>query len=81
MLFRSVADAFDAMTTSRSYRPALMSESAMETIRSGSGREFDPKCAWAFLREVRRNGSRNVPATAAFGGLVHAEAEAMQWIA
>lgn len=49
-----VADAFDAMTSNRSYRPALTRESAMETIHNGSGREFDPRCVWALLRRLRR---------------------------
>lgn len=51
-----VADAFDAMTTNRSYRPALAVEVAMDTIHSGQGREFEERCVWALLRVVRREG-------------------------
>jgi HD-GYP domain-containing protein (c-di-GMP phosphodiesterase class II) len=49
-----VADAFDAMTTHRSYRPAHTAEAAMAEIQRGSGREFDPRCALALLRILRR---------------------------
>jgi HD-GYP domain-containing protein (c-di-GMP phosphodiesterase class II) len=37
-----VADAFDAMTCDRSYRRAISIESAMQELRSESGRQFDP---------------------------------------
>jgi HD-GYP domain-containing protein (c-di-GMP phosphodiesterase class II) len=49
-----VADAFDAMTTHRSYRPAHTPEAAMAEIQRSSGREFDPRCALALLRILRR---------------------------
>jgi HD-GYP domain-containing protein (c-di-GMP phosphodiesterase class II) len=39
------ADAFDAMTTDRGYRPALTAESAVKIVECGSGCEFDPRCA------------------------------------
>jgi HD-GYP domain-containing protein (c-di-GMP phosphodiesterase class II) len=51
-----VADAFDAMTSHRSYRPAFTAEAAMAEIHRGSGREFDPRCAGALLRVLRRAG-------------------------
>jgi HD-GYP domain-containing protein (c-di-GMP phosphodiesterase class II) len=51
-----VADAFDAMTTHRSYRPAHTAEAAMAEIHRGSGREFDPRCALALLRILGRAG-------------------------
>ncbi|MDQ3889372.1 MAG: diguanylate cyclase [Actinomycetota bacterium] len=37
-----VADAFEAMTTHRSYRRAVSVESAMAELRDGAGRQFDP---------------------------------------
>ncbi len=37
-----VADAFEAMTTHRSYRRAISVESAMAELREGAGRQFDP---------------------------------------
>jgi putative nucleotidyltransferase with HDIG domain len=59
-----VADAFDAMTTNRCYRPALTTESAMDVIHRGSGKEYDPKCAWAFLRVLRRTDQGRLRAPA-----------------
>lgn len=38
----AVADAFDAMTTRRSYREALSSDEAYERIVQGKGSQFDP---------------------------------------
>jgi len=55
-----VADAFDAMTTKRSYRPALTPELAMDTIHAGGGREFDERCVWALLRVLRRGGQQRL---------------------
>jgi putative nucleotidyltransferase with HDIG domain len=39
----SVADTFDAMTSNRPYRKALPLATALEEIRSESGRQFDPE--------------------------------------
>lgn len=39
----AVADAFDAMTSSRSYRPALQFEEAHQRILDGQGSQFDPQ--------------------------------------
>jgi putative two-component system response regulator len=38
----AVADAFDAMTSDRSYRKALSPEQAFSEIQSGAGKQFDP---------------------------------------
>jgi len=38
----AVADAFDAMTTDRSYKPALASAAALSELRACSGTQFDP---------------------------------------
>ncbi len=46
----AVADAFDAMTSDRPYRPGMPAEVAFEEIRTKSGIQFDPECAAAFLR-------------------------------
>jgi diguanylate cyclase (GGDEF)-like protein/putative nucleotidyltransferase with HDIG domain len=43
-----VADAFDAMTSDRPYRPALPVEAALDQLRRNSGRQFDPRCVEAF---------------------------------
>jgi HD-GYP domain-containing protein (c-di-GMP phosphodiesterase class II) len=50
----SCADAFDAMTSSRSYRPALGTELALDVIRQEAGRQFDPGVAAAFVVTVGR---------------------------
>ena len=44
----AVADAFDAMTTARSYRPALPFDEAARRIREGRGTQFDPRVVDAF---------------------------------
>jgi HD-GYP domain-containing protein (c-di-GMP phosphodiesterase class II) len=43
-----LADAFDAMSSSRSYRNALPRERVIEEIRRGAGTQFDPRVAAAF---------------------------------
>lgn len=44
-----VADAFDAMTTDRSYRSAMSHERALSIIRGNAGSQFDPRIAAVFL--------------------------------
>lgn len=46
----AVADAFDAMTTDRSYRSKLGLEEAKDQLIKGSGIQFDPKVIEAFVR-------------------------------
>jgi HD-GYP domain-containing protein (c-di-GMP phosphodiesterase class II) len=46
----AVADAFDAMTTDRPYRPSMPTDQAFKQIHDGAGRQFDPVCARAFLK-------------------------------
>ncbi|MBS0192251.1 MAG: HD-GYP domain-containing protein [Phycisphaerales bacterium] len=45
-----IADTFDAMSSSRSYRPALPREKVMAEIVRCSGSQFDPKVVQAFLK-------------------------------
>jgi HD-GYP domain-containing protein (c-di-GMP phosphodiesterase class II) len=45
----SVADSFDAMTSDRPYRPALLRDKALNEIRQLSGRQFHPEVAETFL--------------------------------
>jgi len=45
----AVADAFDAMTSSRPYRTALTLGAALEEVERCSGTQFDPEIAEAFL--------------------------------
>jgi HD-GYP domain-containing protein (c-di-GMP phosphodiesterase class II) len=44
-----VADAYDAMTTHRSYRRGLTHEEAVEELIAYSGRQFDPQIVEAFV--------------------------------
>ena len=45
----AVADAFSALTSPRSYRPAFTPERARRTIAQESGKQFDPELARLFL--------------------------------
>jgi putative two-component system response regulator len=45
----AVADVYDALITTRSYRPAFTHETAVELIRQGSGEHFDPDVVDAML--------------------------------
>jgi len=44
-----VADAFDAMTSARAYRPALTVGRALDELVSCAGTQFDPELAHAFV--------------------------------
>ena len=44
-----VADAFDAMTSDRSYRPALSVEQALAELERCAGSQFDPELAETFV--------------------------------
>lgn len=45
----SIADAYDAMTSDRPYRPAMTADAAAETIRLDAGGSFDPTIVEIFL--------------------------------
>lgn len=51
----AVADAFDAMTSDRSYRPRLSVEDAVGELEAGAGAQFDPECA-RVLADLIREG-------------------------
>lgn len=51
----SIADTFDAMTSTRSYRNALPIEVAKEEIKRCSGSQFDPEIVNAFLDILNDN--------------------------
>ncbi|PDZ42282.1 HD-GYP domain-containing protein, partial [Bacillus wiedmannii] len=46
----AIADAFDAMTSSRAYRSALSPEEAYKRIIEGSGSQFDPSLVALFKK-------------------------------
>jgi putative nucleotidyltransferase with HDIG domain len=46
----SVADAFDAMTSSRSYRPRLSRSDTLSELERGRGTQFDEECLDALLQ-------------------------------
>lgn len=54
----SVADAFDAMTSTRSYRRALTQETAFAELTDKSGKQFDPRCVAALMRAIERRGEQ-----------------------
>lgn len=49
-----IADAFDAMTSDRTYRTAMAAEEALAEILRHSGTQFDPICVMGFLSVYRR---------------------------
>jgi putative nucleotidyltransferase with HDIG domain len=46
----AVVDAFDAMTTSRAYRPSRTPDQAVQELQRCGGTQFDPEVVQAFLR-------------------------------
>ena len=54
----SVADAFDAMTSTRSYRKALTQEVAFAELRDKSGTQFNTKCVDALIAAIERRAER-----------------------
>ena len=45
-------DAFNAMTTTRSYRTALSTDVALEEVRRNAGTQFDPQVAAVLVRLI-----------------------------
>lgn len=54
----SVADAFDAMTSARSYRMALSQQYALGELRQHSGAQFHPEVVDAFESALEKSGRR-----------------------
>jgi putative nucleotidyltransferase with HDIG domain len=48
-----VADAYDAMTSARAYRPARPLSTAIAELRLYSGTQFDPACVQAFTEALK----------------------------
>ncbi len=51
-----LADAFDAMTSTRPYRVGLPLEFAMQEMKKMAGRQFCPECVEAFVRVLKSKG-------------------------
>jgi putative nucleotidyltransferase with HDIG domain len=52
----SIADTYDAMTSTRPYRKALSKEEACRELEKGAGKQFHPELVKAFLRAVKDRG-------------------------
>jgi HD-GYP domain-containing protein (c-di-GMP phosphodiesterase class II) len=50
----AVADAYDAMTSDRPYRPAMTPEAACAELKKGKGKQFDPTIVDAFLNLLNK---------------------------
>lgn len=54
----AVADSFDAMTSTRSYRVALSQEYAFTELRDNAGTQFDPEVVEAFIEALTASGEQ-----------------------
>ena len=54
----AVADTFDAITSTRSYRVALTQPYAYEELRRHAGSQFDPEVVEAFIAAMEQSGHR-----------------------
>ena len=54
----AVADAFDAMTSTRAYRRALTQEVAFSELRDKAGSQFDGDCVEALIRAIEMRDGR-----------------------
>jgi putative nucleotidyltransferase with HDIG domain len=52
----AVADAFDSMTSTRSYRGARRADEAIAELRKWSGTQFDPVLVEAFITALQHDG-------------------------
>jgi HD-GYP domain-containing protein (c-di-GMP phosphodiesterase class II) len=48
----ALADAYDAMTSDRSYRPAMSKEYAIAKLKKNAGTQFDPELVEVFIDKV-----------------------------
>jgi putative nucleotidyltransferase with HDIG domain len=57
----TVADSYDAMTSTRSYRQAMTKEQAVEQLINNRGTQFHPDVVDVFLTILREEDSNNIP--------------------
>ncbi|KGK85048.1 diguanylate cyclase [Desulfosporosinus sp. HMP52] len=50
----AIVDAYDVMTHSRPYRPAKSKEEAIQELKQGSGKQFDPSLIDLFISELTK---------------------------
>ncbi len=55
----SCCDAFNAMTTNRPYRKAMVSDVALDELLTHAGTQFDPRVVGALVAVIRRSSSPN----------------------
>ncbi|MEK6266192.1 MAG: PAS domain S-box protein [Clostridium sp.] len=53
----TIADAYDAMTSERSYQKALSEEAAIDELKKNAGIQFDPKMVSIFIEKVLVQGT------------------------
>ena len=51
----AIADAYDAMTSERSYKSAMPHEFAIEELAKNAGTQFDPNLVKIFIEKVLKN--------------------------
>ena len=61
----AVADAFDAMTSERVYRPAMSAEAAFAELAKGEGTQFDPQIVALFAQAYAAQTAAPEPETSA----------------
>jgi hypothetical protein len=54
-----IADAYDAMTSTRAYRKALPQEVAFQELRDRSGVQFHPACVEALIAAIEARGEKH----------------------
>ena len=57
----AVADAYDAMTSNRTYRAGMSAEKALDILQDGSGSQWDPNIAQCFIQLKRNELVSNLP--------------------
>jgi hypothetical protein len=54
-----IADAYDAMTSTRAYRKALPQDVAFQELRDKAGTQFHPECVEALIRAIEARGEKH----------------------